>query len=101
MTRKINVRNIVLIIGVSIFNIACGMYDRIVNDTGTIKWVTDTVTSGAQNVAMSSTWNTTNVNLASSTMSGFNFTSILLIAFVGTVIMAVMLSTVSCSAGMN
>lgn len=101
MTRKINVKNIALILGVSVFDIACGMYDRIVNNSGVIKWVTDAITSGAQNVATSAAWNTTNVNLASSTMSGFNFTSVLLIAIVGTAIMAVMLSTVSCSAGMN
>jgi hypothetical protein len=101
MTRKINVKNIALILGVSIFDIFCGMYDRIVNDSGVVKWITDVVTSGAQNVATSAAWNTTNVNLASPTMSGFNFTSVLAIAIVGTAVIAVMMSLTSCSAGMN
>jgi hypothetical protein len=36
---KINVRNVVLVIGVSIFDILAGFYDRFVNGIGIIRWV--------------------------------------------------------------
>ena len=70
MTRKINWNNIALIIGVSLFDIAAGAYDRIVNNSGMLKSVSDWYVSISSQTpvvpAVSSAWNSTTITLQSS-----------------------------------
>lgn len=102
MTRKINIKNIALILGVSIFDICCGMYDRIFNNNGVIKFVSDTIYSEITNsVITSAQWNSSNVNLATSTVSGFNLYGLLIIVIVGVGIIAILMSTMSFEGGVN
>jgi hypothetical protein len=41
--RKINVKNIALIIGITAFDLGVGFYDRFVNSTGIIKGILETI----------------------------------------------------------
>jgi hypothetical protein len=101
VTRKINVKNIALILGVSIIDIGCGMYDRIFNNSGVIKLISDAIYSNINNAVITSTqWNSTNVNLATS-VSGFNLYGLLIIVIVATGIMAILMSTMSFKGGMS
>jgi len=101
MTRKINIKNISLILGVSVIDIGCGMYDRIFNNSGVIKLISDAIYSNINNAVITSTqWNSTNVNLAT-TVSGFNLYGLLIIVIVATGIMAILMSTMSFKGGMS
>jgi|WetSurMetagenome_2_1015567.scaffolds.fasta_scaffold1800048_1 hypothetical protein len=78
--RKINFKNIALVIGVSIFDIAIGIYDRIVNNTGFLKGLSDWYSGLILSpVATSTQWNTSTVSLATSTQSSFSLLSVVLI----------------------
>ncbi len=103
MTNKINVKNIALILGVSSLDISCGIYDRIVNNSGVIKYVSEWVAgfyNAAINPAMSSPWETSNVGLVSTTASsGFNLISLVIIAMLGIALMAGVIGSFSYSGG--
>lgn len=102
MTRKINLKNIALILGVSVIDIGCGMYDRIFNNNGVIKFVSDAIYSNITNAVITSTpWNSSTVNLATSTVSGFNLYGLLIIVIAGVGIMAILMSTMSFKGGVN
>ena len=91
--RKINFKNIALVIGVSIFDIAIGAYDRIVNNTGFLKGTSDwyaSVTSQAVALPASTVWNTSTVSLATSTQSSFGLLSMVLIVMVAVGVMGVL-----------
>lgn len=98
MARKINWNNIALIFGVSLFDIAAGAYDRIVNNSGMLKdvsnWYAGLV---SQPVATAQTWNATHVQLAT-TMSGFGLLSVVLIVIAAVGVLGVMFSLVGCRA---
>jgi hypothetical protein len=91
--RKINFKNIALVIGVSVFDIALGAYDRIVNNTGFLKGASDwyaSVTSQAVALPASTVWNTSTVSLATTTQSSFALGSIVAIVMVAVAVLGVL-----------
>lgn len=102
MTNKINFKNIALILGVSVLDIGCGVYDRIVNNTGVIKSIEEfaaTTSAHMANPAVAATWNQSNVNLV--TQSSFSLWNILPLAIVGCGIMIVVMGSFACGGGME
>jgi hypothetical protein len=85
--RKINFKNIALVIGVSIFDVAVGAYDRIVNNTGFVKGVSDWYASmSTATLPTQSAWNTNTVSLTT-TMSGYSLFSVVLIVMLAVGVM--------------
>jgi len=41
--RKINIKNIILIVGITAFDLGAGFYDRFVNSTGIIKGILESI----------------------------------------------------------
>lgn len=89
MARKINVRNIGLILGVTGIDMAVGFHDRLVRQTGIIKFVQDTPLGTAvapQSVDLSymSSWNSTTSYTLESTagISGISAVIVIVIAIV-------------------
>jgi len=97
MTRKIRWNNLALVAGVSIFDIACGMYNRIVNNSGMVKSVSDwyvVFTNTLSHPITSGVWKTTQVSLATTTESGYTLTSVVLIVITAVLIMGVLFTLV-------
>jgi hypothetical protein len=89
--RKINFKNIALVIGVSIFDIAIGAYDRIVNNTGFLKGLSDWYSGLILSpVATSTQWNTSTVSLATSTQSAYSLGAIVMIVMAATAVLGVL-----------
>ena len=91
--RKINFRNIALVIGVSVFDIALGAYDRIVNNTGFLKGASDWyggLTSQAVALPASTVWNTSTVSLATTTQSAYSLGAIVMIVMAATAVLGVL-----------
>jgi hypothetical protein len=93
--RKINFKNIALVIGVSIFDIAIGAYDRIVNNTGFVKGVSDWYSGmTAHTVTNSPIWNQTQLSLATTTQSGYSLSAVVVLVVVSVAILGVMFTLV-------
>ena len=85
MTRKINVRNIGMILAISCLNMVVGFYDRITRETGVIKSIMDFIlpTTAPQTITEYAVWNsTTGYSLTSSGISGLTALIIIIVAMV-------------------
>lgn len=97
---KINVRNIVLILGVTIFNISAGFYDRLFNGAGIIKLIASmgihadsldikgnifTATPDLSTIAMTNT------------ISSFNFVGLAMFI----IVLVIAISVISLTVGMS
>lgn len=101
MTRKIRWNNLALVVGISVFDIACGMYNRIVNDSGMIKSISEwypAIAHQAATMPMSHTWNSTQVSLATTSQSGYGLMSVVLIVLAAIAIMGVLFTLVGARA---
>lgn len=86
--RKINFRNIALVIGVSIFDVAVGAYDRIVNNTGFVKGVSDWYSGMITATLPTSTvWNASYSTQLTTSVSGFGLLSMVLIVMLAVGVM--------------
>ena len=89
--RKINFKNIALVIGVSVFDIAIGAYDRIVNNTGFVKGVSDWYASmSTATLPTATVWHTNQISLATTTQSGYSLMGIVLLVMFAVGVMGVL-----------
>jgi hypothetical protein len=102
MTNKINFKNIALILGVSVLDIGCGVYDRTVNNAGVLKSIEEfssTLSNHISNPVLSQQWNQTNMQLSTTAASSFSLWNILPIAIVGCGVMIVVMGAFACDGG--
>jgi predicted solute-binding protein len=100
--RKINVKNILLILGVAAFDAGIGIYDRIVNNTGTLKAISDAyygaLNATTSHAVTSARWAEVQSNVAT---SSFSLSSVLLIAIVGVALMSLVVGSFAMGSAME
>lgn len=97
---KINVTNVILIIGVTVFNMAVGLYDRLVNGVGVIDSLLK-LAAAANNSAVAITWKTTDISMVTNVGSSFNFMALGAFIIVAVIIIGGLAGVMGRSAGME
>jgi hypothetical protein len=92
--RKINFKNIALVIGVSIFDIAIGAYDRIVNNTGFVKGVSDWYASmSTATLPTATVWNASYSTQLTTSASGFGLLGVVLLVIIAVGILSLLVGS--------
>jgi hypothetical protein len=93
---RINIKNIALVLGVTVFNMGVGLYDRIINSVGILKWIGDAQQIASLNYHIPPE----GLSLLSNTATSTNFLFLGLFVIVAVVIIGIITSALG-SAGMS
>jgi hypothetical protein len=99
MTRKVNWKNVSIVLMVSIFGISIGFIDRVVNHIGPLETIiTHIAKFGTTEIPPQAAWYNTTTTLASSANSGFNLFGLILIVMAAVCVMTTLMYTARCAA---